>query len=228
MKNFIYLLPAIAGIIATAAPSAEAQTSPIGESGDIKSYCIDFNWQPTGRRGRPFAKPGNWNGADPAAHVAWYKAVGANVIQTFCVASNGYAWYKNGFVPEQPGLKHDFLPEVVKLGHKEGMKVMGYFCISANPRWADGMMRHGFRGAAEIAATLDHMAAFANTTRAVPGGLFDLYLEATLGRAEVVAFMEVANPQALAAMRDRFRALLDSGLWTTRRNSVGALLEERA
>ena len=67
--------------------------------------------------------------------MAWYKAMGANVIQTFCVSNNGYAWYKNGFVPEQPGLKHDFLPEVVKLGHKEGMLVMGYFCIAANPKW---------------------------------------------------------------------------------------------
>ncbi len=39
---------------------------------------------------------------------------------------------------------------------------------AANPNWADGMMRHGFRGAAEIAATLDHMAAFAHLARAVP------------------------------------------------------------
>lgn len=99
---------------------------------DIKAYCLDFNW---GRR-RSFAKPGSWRDADPAEHVAWYKAMGVNVIQTFAVSSNGYAWYKNGFVPEQPGLKHDFLPEMVKLGHKEGMLVMGYFCISANPKWA--------------------------------------------------------------------------------------------
>jgi len=98
---------------------------------DIKAYCLDFNW---GAR-RRFAGPGSWRNADPAAHVAWYKAMGVNVIQTFCVSCNGYAWYKNGFVPEQPGLKHDFLTEVVKLGHKEGMLVMGYFCIAANTKW---------------------------------------------------------------------------------------------
>jgi len=98
---------------------------------DIKSYCLDFNW---GAR-RSFARPGTWAGANPAAHVAWHKAVGTNVIQTFCVSCNGYAWYKNGFVPEQPGLKHDFLPELVKLGHEEGMLVMGYFCIGANTKW---------------------------------------------------------------------------------------------
>jgi hypothetical protein len=102
---------------------------------DIKAYCLDFNWAATGRKRKPFAAPGTWAGADPAAHVAWYKAMGANVIQTFCVSCNGYAWYKNGVVPEQPKLKHDFLPEVVKLGHKEGMLVFGYFCIASNPRW---------------------------------------------------------------------------------------------
>lgn len=105
---------------------------------DIKAYCIDFNWAPTQRRGRPFAKPGLWaDKADPSAHVAWYKAMGANVIQTFAVSTNGYAWYKNGFVPEQPGLKHDFLTEVVKLGHEEGMLVFGYFCAASNPKWGE-------------------------------------------------------------------------------------------
>ena len=91
---------------------------------------------------------------------------------------------------------------------------------AANPAWADGMMRHGFRGAAELAATLDHLAAFAHLARAVPAHLFDLYHEATLGRDDLVAFMERENPAALQAMRDRFAALADAGLWVTRRNSI--------
>ena len=100
---------------------------------DVKAFCIDFNWGSGGPNA--FAKPGLWADADPEAHVAWYKALGANVIQTFCVSCNGYAWYKGGVVPPQPGLKHDFLTDVVRLGHAEGMKVMGYFCIGANTRW---------------------------------------------------------------------------------------------
>ena len=91
---------------------------------------------------------------------------------------------------------------------------------AANPSWADGMMRHGFRGAAEIAATLDHMAAFAHLARAVPAHLFDLYHEATLGRVDLTAFMDRENPAALQAMRDRFAALRDAGLWVSRRNST--------
>ncbi len=111
-------------------PAPDAKNFP-----EIKAYCLDFNWASTGRKRKPFAEPGRWSAADPAEHVAWYKAMGANVIQTFCVSTNGHAWYKNGVVPEQPGLKHDFLPEVVKLGHAEGMLVMGYFCVAANTKW---------------------------------------------------------------------------------------------
>ncbi|MGR3619547.1 MAG: cobaltochelatase subunit CobN [Roseovarius sp.] len=96
---------------------------------------------------------------------------------------------------------------------------------AANPDWATGMMRHGFRGAAEIAATLDHLAAFAHLAAAVPPHLFDLYHDATLGRDDLVAFMEGANPQALAALRARFQALHETGLWVTRRNSIAATLQ---
>jgi alpha-L-fucosidase len=99
----------------------------------IRAFCVDFNWGPGGPNG--FAPPGLWADADPAAHVAWYAGLGANVLQTFAVSCNGYAWYKGGQIPAQPGLKSDFLPEVVKLGHAKGMKVMGYFCIAANTRW---------------------------------------------------------------------------------------------
>ncbi|WP_424831031.1 cobaltochelatase subunit CobN [Ruegeria sp.] len=96
---------------------------------------------------------------------------------------------------------------------------------AANPGWIAGMQRHGFRGAAEIAATLDHMASFAHLSGTVAPHLFDLYHDATLGDAEVDGFLQQANPQAHQAMQDRFRALLEAGLWNTRRNSIRAGLE---
>ena len=96
---------------------------------------------------------------------------------------------------------------------------------AANPGWIAGMQRHGFRGAAEIAATLDHMASFAHLSGTVAPHLFDLYHDATLGDAEVDAFLQEANPRAHQAMQDRFRALLEAGLWNTRRNSIRADLE---
>ena len=111
LRNLVLTCSLAWTVLGMAAPAAAAPAA----TDEIKAYCLDFNWAPTHRRGKPFAKPGLWAGADPAEHVAWYKTMGANVIQTFCVSTNGYAWYKDGVVPEQPGLKHDFLPEVVKL-----------------------------------------------------------------------------------------------------------------
>jgi len=99
----------------------------------VEAFCVDFNWGPGGPNG--FAPPGLWADADPAGHVAWHEALGANVIQTFAVSCNGCAWYQGGKIPAQPGLVHDFLPEVVRLGHAKKMQVMGYFCAGANTRW---------------------------------------------------------------------------------------------
>jgi alpha-L-fucosidase len=100
----------------------------------IHAFCIDFNWQVRGND-LWFAAPGHWAGADPAAHVKWYKDIGANCIQTFVLSCNGYAWYKGGPIPEQPGLRSDFLTDVVLLGHEQHMLVMGYYCIGANTLW---------------------------------------------------------------------------------------------
>jgi hypothetical protein len=133
MKTFIrsILLPAILALSTHAAPQVpDPATMP-----EIKAYCLDFNWQGSGRR-KKIASPGFMKDADPRAVVDWHKAIGSNVIQTFCVAHNGYAYYRSEVTPEQPGLKHDFLRETVKLGHAEGMVVMGYFSIAANKRWA--------------------------------------------------------------------------------------------
>jgi hypothetical protein len=133
-----FVLLAVAPLSSEEGPTVEIIHNPLANPkvpDQIKAYCIDFNWAHKGRSIKPFAYPGQWADADPAEHVAWYKAIGANVIQTFAVSCNGYAWYKDGFIPEQPGLKHDFLREMVRLGHKEGMLVFGYFCAAANVKW---------------------------------------------------------------------------------------------
>jgi cobaltochelatase CobN len=91
---------------------------------------------------------------------------------------------------------------------------------AANPRWIAGQMRHGFRGAAEIASTLDQMATFAHLAGAVESHHFDLYYDATLGDETVRRFIEQANPEAADMMRQRFQQMLDAGYWTTRRNSA--------
>ena len=64
-----------------------------------------------------------------------------------------------------------------------------------NPRFIAGMMRHGPRGAAELAETADRLVAFAETTGAVPSALFDLLHDAYLADPNVRAVMD-AFPDA--------------------------------
>jgi len=73
-----------------------------------------------------------------------------------------------------------------------------------NPRWIAGQMRHGHRGAAEIAETLDNLFAYAALTDSAPSRYFDLLFEATCGDERVRAFLLGANPQAARGMAERF------------------------
>ena len=95
-----------------------------------------------------------------------------------------------------------------------------------NPKWIDGVKRHGYKGAFEIAATVDYMFAFAATTGAVRTHHFDLAFDAYIGDENTRAFIRDNNPAALRDIADRFREAAARGLWTPRLNSAHDLLEE--
>lgn len=97
-----------------------------------------------------------------------------------------------------------------------------------NPKWIAGVMRHGYKGAFEMAATVDYLFAFAATARSVKDHHFDAVFEAYLADDDVLAFLKDANPAALKDMAARLREALDRGLWKSRRNDVHALLESLA
>ena len=91
---------------------------------------------------------------------------------------------------------------------------------AANPRWIEGQMRHGFRGAAEMAQSVDAAFAFAATARAVDNGGFERLYQAYLGDPAVAAFIARENPAAIDAMRKRFEEAIARGLWQPRRNDI--------
>jgi cobaltochelatase CobN len=95
-----------------------------------------------------------------------------------------------------------------------------------NPRWIAGQMRHGFRGAAEIAETVDNLFAFATLTNAVTSRQFDLLFEATCGDDKVRDFLQQANPDAARAIASRFVEAARRGFWVSRRNSSAQHLAE--
>ena len=98
------------------------------------------------------------------------------------------------------------------------------YARAANPQWIDSMKPHGFRGAAEIVSTLDHMAAFSHLSGLVGVHLFDQFFAHTLGDQDVAAFIETENPQAYQALCDKFHQLRESGLWNSRHNAHIATL----
>jgi len=89
-----------------------------------------------------------------------------------------------------------------------------------NPKWIDGVMRHGYKGAFEIAATVDFMFAFAATTGAVKDHHFEAAYQAYVLDERVRDFLMEKNPAALAEMAARFAEAIDRGLWTPRSNSA--------
>ncbi len=98
---------------------------------------------------------------------------------------------------------------------------------AANPRWIAGMMRHGYRGAAELAASVDSLFAFAATTEAVRPAHFDLLFDAYVEDSAVWDFLTHANPAASRHILARMSEALDRGLWHPRRNSTAEDLRLR-
>ena len=85
-------------------------------------------------------------------------------------------------------------------------------------------MRHGHRGAAEIAQSLDNLYCFAALTDAVASAQFDLMFDATLGDDAVRAFLVNANRQAACHMAGVFEEAARRGFWLSRRNSSARIL----
>ncbi|ODR91188.1 cobaltochelatase subunit CobN [Sinorhizobium alkalisoli] len=89
-----------------------------------------------------------------------------------------------------------------------------------NPKWIDGVMRHGYKGAFEMAATVDYMFAFAATTGAVRDHHFEAAYRAYIADEKVLEFLREKNPAALAEMSERLLEAVERGLWTPRSNSA--------
>ena len=89
-----------------------------------------------------------------------------------------------------------------------------------NPRWLEGVRRHGYKGASEMAASLDYMAAFQALTHQIKDHQFDAVYQAFLGDAENLAFLRAHNPAALQEIAAKFQSLIDRGLWQSQRNAI--------
>ncbi|RCS25373.1 cobaltochelatase subunit CobN [Phyllobacterium salinisoli] len=97
-----------------------------------------------------------------------------------------------------------------------------------NPKWIAGVMRHGYKGASEMAATVDYLFAFAATTGAVANHHFEAVYQAFIADGHVHDFLAEKNPAALAEMGEKLIEAIDRGLWAPRSNSARFDLAEIA
>lgn len=95
-----------------------------------------------------------------------------------------------------------------------------------NPKWIDGVKRHGYKGAFEMAATLDYLFAFSATTGAVKNHHFDLVEAAFIADEDTRDFIEEHNPHALQEMLARLQEAIDRGLWVPKSNSARVRIEQ--
>ena len=82
-----------------------------------------------------------------------------------------------------------------------------------NPKWIAGAMRHGYKGAFEMAATLDFLFAYDATTHCVEDFMYEGVAAAYIFDPEVQNFIQTSNPWALRDMAERLLEANQRGLW---------------
>ncbi|MBI4920813.1 MAG: cobaltochelatase subunit CobN [Devosia nanyangense] len=96
-----------------------------------------------------------------------------------------------------------------------------------NPKWIDGVKRHGYKGAFEIIATVDYMFAFAATTGAVKTHHFDLAFEAFVEDGATREFIRENNRFGYDELIAKFNEARERGYWMPRSNRAGEFLKQR-
>ncbi len=96
---------------------------------------------------------------------------------------------------------------------------------AVNPKWIEGVKRHGYKGAFEIAATVDYLFAFAATTGAVKNHHFDLVYAAYIEDEDTRRFIDENNAPALREIAARLNEAIERGLWVPKSNSARGLLD---
>lgn len=84
---------------------------------------------------------------------------------------------------------------------------------AANPKWIEGVKRHGYKGAFELAATVDNLFAFDATTHLIDDHQYALLTDAYLLDPSTRSFLQQHNPAALRDMAERLLEAQQRGLW---------------
>lgn len=82
-----------------------------------------------------------------------------------------------------------------------------------NPKWINAMQEHGYKGAFEIAASVDYLFAYDATTNLIDDYQYESVADALVLNDDIQQFMQEHNPSALEEMAERLLEATQRGLW---------------
>jgi cobaltochelatase CobN len=92
-----------------------------------------------------------------------------------------------------------------------------------NPKWLSAMQRHGYKGAFEMAATVDYLFGYDATAGVVEDWMYERVTEAYVADPAMRAFFERSNPWALRSIAERLLEAADRKLWDASPDALRAL-----
>ncbi len=115
---------------------------------------------------------------------------------------NPETYFGDNSIPENPKVRQ-LKEEIARV----------YRSRAVNPKWIEGAMRHGYKGAFEIAATVDFLFAYDATANCVEDFMYEGIAEAYIFDEKVQGFIQENNPWALRDMAERLLEARQRGLW---------------
>ncbi len=97
----------------------------------------------------------------------------------------------------------------------------------ANPRWIASMIRHGYKGAAELSATVDYLFGYDATAGVAEDWMYEQVAAKYLLDEDVAAFMAQSNPWAARAIAERLLEAAERGMWAQPSDDTLAGIRER-
>jgi cobaltochelatase CobN len=115
---------------------------------------------------------------------------------------NPQTYFGDNSIPANPRVRH-LKEEIARV----------YRSRVVNPKWIEGMMRHGYKGAFEMAATVDYLFAYDATAKCVEDHMYQGIFDAYLGDRKTCEFIQEKNPWALRDIAERMLEAHKRDLW---------------
>ena len=127
---------------------------------------------------------------------------GMTVAVRALTGQNPHTYFGDNSLPENPKVRQ--LKEQIARVYRSRV---------VNPKWIAGVMRHGYKGAFEMAATIDYLFAYDATAKCVEDFMYQGVAEAYIFDENVQSFIQEKNPWALRDMAERLLEASQRGLW---------------